>query len=388
MSLPTTTFIPWHPKLRSTFGSPTTYRFDSGANWLFLVEDELSDAAGLTFSTETSGVIKIGRCKPTLTGVDVVTPADPFFDSTTLLGRALSGPSYTASDGTTEYYSKIADHWHIFAHGFHWIAASLVSELNNTGYGVLLFKFAIDADGNAKEGWASQVIKNPAFDAYRFLQNPTNDLCMVIAPHRGVYVIISQNPDSQDPPDPGVASDAQGTRWLHVDRDGNLLGERKVFGVTGMAHFGGASASRHDDFGGMNRSWRLLAPEYTVVNTDSDLKLITLDRDIDPATATIETVVTQVGYAHSRVTEAWVNHSRAMVYKKVVSGGADEGAIVLDLYTGAGTTRDSTENLLDESGVEVARGQRPHVLYWNDLLIIAFDDETYNQNFLNVRQVT
>ena len=57
---------------------------------------------------------------------------------------ALGSPTLVLEDGTSDRYDGISDHWHVIAHGTHWIAASLTYE--REGLGVAHVGHACQAD--------------------------------------------------------------------------------------------------------------------------------------------------------------------------------------------------------------------------------------------------
>ena len=381
-----------------SLGPPTTYAFGSGKNWLFLIEDgEDSDAYGLAYSSESGNDVHVGRCTPTVTGVTRV--EDPI----DLVTAADLKQDFTNSAGTPEEsYDSLADHWHIYAHGYHWIAVSLVYDA--AGCGVLLIKFSLDKSGEWTDEWR-KVVQDPEWDSRSppNVLNPTNDLCMVEGPDGGVYVVVDSAPAFRSGPPPATTDDPfydQGTLWIPVDRDGAVGTKVVVNGTSSapeLAHYGGASVTRRGKYGGAPgpsyrfSSYRLLAPEFTAVSQDSDIKLIVLDADLDSTAASVETLVSRTGHAYSMVTEVWIDSARAMVIKGVETGASGESGR-LWLYTygrPTTTTPDAMERLLDDIGDPITMGQRPHVVYWesNNLLIVAFDIEGTNLTFLNVRKV-
>ncbi|GDX80327.1 hypothetical protein LBMAG42_21380 [Deltaproteobacteria bacterium] len=165
--------------------NPTVIRVQSGVMWLFAVDDGEGDLVWSAEQTRqaadgsfTDKVIMAVRCPPP----DLATIIDA--DWTVLLTQAeaiaaLNSAGY-AADG-------ISDHWHIYAHGQHWIAFSY-SEAGSagvpTGKGVGLIAF----DANLVRTIGPVVLFcNDQSGGWGDVQ--TNDLCMMETVD-GVTVVV------------------------------------------------------------------------------------------------------------------------------------------------------------------------------------------------------
>ena len=104
--------------------------------WMFAVDD--GDPTYLAFSGESDGSVIVGRFDP-MTGDQYGSTSE------VLLKSEATSESFIDSDGSVVIYEKFSDHGHVYAHGYHWIAVSMVA--NETGYGVLLVRGTISATG-------------------------------------------------------------------------------------------------------------------------------------------------------------------------------------------------------------------------------------------------
>jgi hypothetical protein len=136
--------------------------------------------------------------------------------------------------------NKIADHWHVFAHGYHWITFSITS-----ANGAYLAKIDKDLDLIALE----RIVENPTF--------PTNDMFLVAQPD-GVGAAFFL---------PGY-----GHRVLRFDTDLNEIGSVDIGGGQSI-HGNGSSAILTDD------GIHVLAADQMNVVSQGGVRLLKYDFD-------------------------------------------------------------------------------------------------------------
>jgi hypothetical protein len=396
----------------------------SFSNWLFFVDDEQADLAisAESITSDETGPLKdviVARGDPTIAGaLQDLAPSSVFSLSD------LAGLQYQDAGGTSGEYDDFADHWHVYAHGYHWIAISVVGDMQ--ALGVYLLQLTIPADGSAPVIVAGALVFTPTsadyfmspFGGTKQPKYVTNDLLLVDT-RLGVAIGIKHRPD--DPVDPrfGRPDPGKGHLIIDVTAPGPLPGfhvERrvKVIGASSSATYGpgapgvgvGAAPYSHDNGASANvlhlftayepgsgsstttSRYLLFAPEHITVNNPGGIRLIVLNSDFEPLH--VETLVdTDGAMSHSMPTTAWIpppgrtkylgnpdtTFPRAMVWKRFHSPDADSlyggwddyGLLFLRLYGPNGSEEDR------QMSREGWRANRPHVTYWKDYLIVGWD---------------
>ena len=324
-----------------SFEEISTTKIEAAPMWLFAVPD---DKDKVVLSAEENGVIKMG-----------------FFD--------LSNPTKAVSWKTIISSSdiggkRVADHWHEFKNGFHWISFS-ISEAN-TGY---IMK--VDGDLNrvalVKAAEKEQLTANdlPANAPNNTLDMPTNDM-FLIPDDNGVSV--------------GFFLPAKGHRMFQFDSDLNLKTKTDIGGGN-YQHGNGSSAIK------TSSGFDLLASESISYLQEGSLKLIKFDASWVPQSVT--TLFDEKGVSigmvsglylddGSLVVNARVNreaYSQEEMLKKAPpgSGGlSDDGADIERLHF------DASGNLLSTTKIyEGKSGHRPHTSKIGDKLITTWDSGAY-----------
>ena len=228
--------------------------------------------------------------------------------------------SYVDSDNASAEFGGFADHWHIFAHGYHWIAVSLVVE--NTGLGVMLIQFWLPYGEDPVVIHKEVVFKPTSSDDYIFNPgdpgadpspvNPTNDLFLVETP-TGVaigvrhapdsfaappnqpadgeghtMILVTLNPEQEEAPpnlrDLSTPSHGKGVDFVPTWKPWRVDDVRQLRGAlldgVDIAHENGASARMvidsvfSDGFG-----FRVVAPDSLSIQNESSINLLLVDSD-------------------------------------------------------------------------------------------------------------
>ncbi len=380
-------FTPVHLQLpglsrRSETACTNSATSDEVTLWLFLVADGIDGTSGtpaLAASGEEGGKgIYVARFDP----LDAASVAAVSW--TLLLDANADLPVGAPVDITeTEITSAqgFADHWHIYAHGYHWIAASVTAE----GYGgisVVLVKFTIDAAGVPTIAWTTLVKEPTAKDDWNTdeqLKHPTNDLFLVTAGHGGVAIGLRHNEKGAIPT--SVPPDAGGGHIIiEVWGDGTLQPEIS-FSPVGSEHGNCASASRTTDVGGALTGvagaliYRVLAPEISMSHIEGDLLLIEADKDWNGLRLTRLRSRTDMNY--QMASEASLGNGQwAMTYKrtditKIIDVGDDGDPTLAVLVTDVNGWSTFPEAVT--STATSTEGERPHIIYWQGALIVTWD---------------
>lgn len=397
-----------------------TYAF---SNWLFFVDDGSSEtpavsAESIPPSDDTTKVktMVVCRADPLTSGVLQQLDAIKLFDVSDVTGFQY----YDPFNGIYQKYTDFADHWHIYAHGYHWIATSLIR--SKQGLGVYLVQFEFTSTGVRIE--RADVVFSPTPSDYwgTRQKNPTNDLFLVETPN-GVAVGIRQ--DTVSPVAAGSPEPDKGHLILQIEEDGpgfqvtgrvEVLGERTTLwpapggSAAPYSHENGAScypvkgvslvdASPGSPQTGLSTDWRylLFAPEYIVVHVPGDIRQLELSADFDKLS--VETAVHSDGTKSlSMPTVAWVPYaggsqnmtaagsgSMAMVWKRVhvattnTHDFEDYGELTMRVHGGT-TTGPATgfgQPAIEYQDIFMTRtgwkANRPHITYWKDHLIVGWD---------------
>lgn len=308
-------------KVDLTAGLPSTA--SGHGQWLFYVDDGVSAVDGdasLVASVETENDIYIAR----FTSADLSTPTSGW-NSLNAESEAKTW-TFTRDDGTSDFYAGIADHWHIFAHGYHWIACSLFGAPyadgtgdSTMGVGVMLIRFTVDAAGapqdieyfqifSPESTWWSRTTYyymkfgfSPSFGWNYTLKYPTNDLFLV-EEAEGVAVGIYHRSSDLDRADMSEPADDDGHLLIHVPTGVTssfmaafenplaaayaafgalVLTYTELYGSAYANHQNLASATKHRAGikGGGVAEYRILAPTVYASHYANELLLIKLDGD-------------------------------------------------------------------------------------------------------------
>lgn len=373
----------------STVAAPQTV--DGAALWLFLVDDGGSD---LVASTEGGGYIKIRRLDPTSPGIGTWHNIDPEVAS-------YDGLLYKADD-TVDNYDGWADHWHIFAHGYHWIALSLISQIHSTvserdedaGVGVLLLRFEMLADGSPDTSTMLRLLVRSPTSASDYWSSATgstrpdpvpvdhtNDLFMV-KERAGVVIWLKHNPMNAS----ADSEDDDGTTLIHVSTDGTTWWDEA---------FWGPGYPNHQALGSATRVWgtytgsagtvtgyhyRILAPDLGNSHSENTVYLIEAEEDWTPISSVGTALLhgTDTNYtmvAEARTPSGW----RAVVARRGWLGHADPAKradIALYVFDPDG---DLLERHVLAYEAELGEGIdgyfRPHIIYWQSqaMLVVTWD---------------
>ena len=123
--------------------------FAAEGNWVFYVDDGGDDLVESSEAPQDdSGTIQVRRVGP-LTSPPSLPPATELLNISSLRSAGVN-LTYLGPSGFPRTYNGISDHWHVFAHGYHWIAFSLLhitggagSPERREGVGVGLVQFTI-----------------------------------------------------------------------------------------------------------------------------------------------------------------------------------------------------------------------------------------------------
>lgn len=238
---------------------------------------------------------------------------------------------------------NIADHWHLFAHGFHWIAVSVDSATESylikldTDFSVLgIFEIAIDETYQNDEGQTLSLL--------------TNDLLMV-EELDGVAI--------------GHFMEGTGHRLFRFDTSGNLI-ETVDIGGGDYTHANGASALATED------GYLLFAPTTLNPSQESMIKLITFNQNWEPQSVTtlIEEDGMNIAMATGVIVEDdFIVTARVVDTESKISIGDDSGSIVRYVFD-ENLTQQSREKLYTDTG------NRPHTTAIDEKLITVWDSSS------------
>lgn len=324
-----------------SFEEVSTTKIDGASIWLFAVPD---DKEKMVLSTEDNGTIKMG-----------------FFD--------LDNPQKSVNWKTVVSQSdiggkRVADHWHEFKNGYHWISFS-ISEAD-TGY---LMK--VDRDLNRvklvkaveKEQLSQADLPPNAPNNNNNMSMPTNDMFLVTEDN-GVSV--------------GFFLPGKGHRVFQFDSDLNFKSKTDIGGGD-YRHGNGSSAIE------TTNGFDLLASESINHLQEGFLNLIKFDNKWSPKSVT--TLVNDKGKSigmtsglylddGSLIINARVNenaYSQEEMLQKAPPGTAsDDGANIERFHF------DASGNLISTVKIyEGTAGHRPHTSKVKDKLITTWDVGAY-----------
>ena len=395
--------------------------------WIFYVDDGQGDLVESSeFQTgDDPTMIRVRRIDPLQSGAN---PAPHNLLSIRTLEAAGLPLHFVKAGGLkTGVYDDISDHWHVYAHGYHWIAFSLLEEGEGVGVGLVQFtmsdtgptivhldvvfgppRFSDIAGASVlttppEVWWPS----NTGSGAWR-LVHPTNDLFLTPTTDGVAIGILHQPRNPANPPNPSVA---KGHTILEIAWTGfswlPWLPRLRTFydsATTDYSHDNGASAYLFQDYRSIaalryGPYFEALVPDFITINNESALSVVQADTDwnllgkqeirreagmnLSMATAAMIPAPAAVPVAGAPRTK---NQVTAAAYKRVdtstVQQGnnvSDSGELFLWLYwlSDIGTT-----TLHHEQIAEV--GNRPHVTFWRDHLIVGWDGASGNASVYEV----
>lgn len=281
--------------------------------WLFAIDDGEDQ---LATSAEAGGTVLMGRVDP------------------------LDAASFNVNNWTTVLTSantegqSIADHWHSYAHGSHWIVAS-TSGASKSILAKLNTDFEIET--------VTTIVENDP-------DVMTNDMFLVAEPD-GVTV--------------GHFLPGTGHRLYRFNTEAVLVDTVDIGGGEDT-HANGAAAVSIDD------GFLVLAPTSLDPSNNNALKLLRYSPDWE--VESVDTLLSATDSNFAMATLATLDN-HYLVTARVISpladdsSGDDSGSIVRYLF-------DETWNQLDSTTLFADAGNRPHtILLDNNQLVTTFDSE-------------
>lgn len=295
-------------------------RIIAGAKtWLFAVDD---GSPQLALSAESDGKLLMGR-------LDVNTP------DAAVSWQTVASPADTGG-------KSIADHWHIFAHGYHWIVFSVAGDSAS---------YLLKLDKN---------FQRLAIAPVGHTDGPTNDMFLV-AESDGVAV--------------GHFAPGYGHTIHHFDLAANKTGQVRIGGGT-FAHSNGSSAIPVD--GG----YLLFATETMNPLATSAVRLIRFDASWSPVN--IGAVLDEDGTNAAMASAVRLDSGYTIVHLRVRTGVSPRQKSPTAQQPGSPMPDDSgalVRLVLDPNGTIVSRetvvserANRPHTTLVGNLLITAWDE--------------
>ena len=382
--------------------SPVT-RLGKG-NWTFFVPDD--GAAPVVSWEDGQGSVLCERWDPvtnpsTGAGREVLAGAD--FSKYTIYHPALSLK-----------YSGLSDHWHVYAHGYHWIAGSLTATpavgmgpANPLGVG--LARFTVDSTGQPQD-IHTELVYTPRSAADYHPDGrpvrPTNDLFVTPTPE-GVAVGVLHSPAA-----PAVggtpATDKGHTLFLlstvHDFGSKETAARRRrveLHGSLGISHENGSSCRMFEAQG--NVVYQLLATDSLSINNEGSADLLALNDDFqpvyrqtlvgaDPAFTGFEgwnismmmsVSIPAPGYLPPLARPPSPHGIEAAVYKQIYAPDryqghpdGDNGDVFLWIRPD-GFMAPQSPGYPEHTGFVtwVGFGNQPHIAYWDDHLIVSFTEK-------------
>ena len=287
--------------------------------WLFAVDD---GSPQLALSGESDGQLLMGR-------VDVTNPA------ALVSWQTVAGPADTGG-------VPIADHWHIFAHGYHWIVFSVAGD--SASY---LLKLGKD-------------FQRLALVPVGHTDGPTNDMFLVAEPD-GVAV--------------GHFAPGYGHTIHRFDLAANKTGQVRIGGGV-YAHSNGSSAIP------VNGGYLVFATETMNPSVTSAVRLIQFDASWRPVN--IGAVLDEDGTNAAMASAVRLDSSYTIVHLRVRTGVSPRQKSTTTQQPGSPMPDDSgalVRLLLDPNGTIVSRetlvsdkANRPHTSLVGNTLITTWDE--------------
>jgi hypothetical protein len=287
--------------------------------WLFPIDDGNTE---LALSAESDGKLLMGR-------LDVINP------NATVSWRTVAGPTDTGG-------IPIADHWHIFAHGYHWLVFSVAGDSAS-------YLLKLDRD-----------FQRVALLPVGHTDGPTNDMFLVAEPD-GVAV--------------GHFAPGYGHTVHRFDMQAKKTGQVRIGGGA-FTHANGSSAI---PVGG---GYLLFSSETLNPSVTSAVRLIRFDASWRPVN--VRAVLDEDGTNAAMATAVRLDSGYTIVHLRVRTGVStrqktpsapqpgslmpdDSGALVRLVLAPDGTIV-SRETLVSDGT------NRPHTTLVGDLLITAWDE--------------
>lgn len=251
------------------------------------------------------------------------------------------------------WVTDLADIWHIFAHGYHWISYSngaadslSVVGLNPADLSVAFGPYLIvDSGGGGLVPWNTNM--------------KTNDHFLVVGPWHSVCVGFSDRDNNET--------------YIEVVDTGGVEIARYQFSnlsAPALPANSGCSAQRVTRTSTLKieRRFRMMVTTTLSPSSDSDILLYDFDRTWTASSVTPVTLLSTAGVNYGMATEqnlSALGH-RLVTYRKFPTGGAggvagDMGQLARTWFDSAGVAASSEEVLV--SGLETAR---PHTQPWTD----------------------
>lgn len=299
-------------------------------------------------------------------------------------------PSLVLASGSGAEYTGIADHWHVYLNGYHYIGFSLTltvgtgptATTDSYGAGLAKFKYSeLDGKFHLVADWPI-VVYTPMDSSSTYWQSnglpvvATNDLHIIAYTREGqtlVAVNIHKLPTTPSGTD-------EGTLVVLIDGDSQASGGTveltpDAWGLSddSGAHNSGASAALHPYYNWtftMAMGFEILAPSSMSPTDASIVRRIRLDPD----------------WALLDLEEYWYSeflHNYAMPMQARIS--SEYSVLVYrDISLRAGTSfsdyadivlelRDSSDNVLYTETLST-NGNRPHVATVDDYVIVTWDE--------------
>jgi hypothetical protein len=295
---------------------------DGATSWLYCIPDGETEPA---LSAESGGNVRMARCNPT-----------------TYTGGVLSWTDVTGS-------GDIADHVHIYAHGYHWICYSKTAANE-------LHLMQIDSSFIVLNDW--NIIPDLVASGY----TATNDMAMTDTP---LGVLIE------------VFGSGNTALLMRIKTDGTLVSSSNAADPSGttITNGGYLEKLRSDSWTGSGRKYAFIAPETMDPTVTSNLRYFVIDKTGTTIESTATTITTST---HGAMTAqiVFANDYRLITYAERIasSSGGDSATIVRQLYTDvAGTTSGAKETLL-----ATETGARPHTARWGNYLITCWDQTDFH----------
>lgn len=338
--------------------------------WIHIV-----DGDGITVLSGSSGSGKGAAVLVTAIGAldsDTSTTTTTWRELVTLTDFA--DLSFIDSTGASQTFDGISDHWHLYAHGYHWIAVALTYGLDSIDLGLL--KFAVGRPAGIPLVWLAdrwetpQVIFSPrGADWTRgTCIVATNDLHMVedyLDGEPAIAITVYH---------PNLDGTGEGSRVFRVrTNDGYYEFVDLYTSDPDYQHNAGASARRKGTSGTADLGdVEMLAPTTLVPTAKSVLKRFVISSAWNFRR---EGIVYDVpGYNYSMAMQVVLTPTlRALVYKvypvkTATDTGSlppDDGDIVLELRSANRVV--ATETL-------TTTGNRPHIAAIDGYLIVGWDE--------------
>ncbi|MDP3879364.1 MAG: hypothetical protein Q8Q07_03540, partial [Dehalococcoidales bacterium] len=313
-STPVSTLAP--PNIESVLAA----RSISGARlWLFAVDDGRPQ---LAISAEADGKLLMGR-------LDVTDP------QATVSWQTVVSPTDTGG-------ASIADHWHIFAHGYHWLVFSVTGDSAS-------YLLKLDKD-----------FQRLGIVSVGHTDGPTNDMFLAAEPE-GVAV--------------GHFAPGYGHTIHRFDVQANKTGQVRIGGGI-YAHANGSSAIP------VEGGYLVFASETLNPSVTGAVKIIQLDASWQPVS--IEEVLDEDGTNAAMSTAVRLDSGYTIVHLRVLTGVSrrqtapappqqgsllpdDSGALVRLVLAPDGTIA-NRETLVSDGT------NRPHTALVDDLLVTTWDE--------------